>query len=48
MEATFTGKVERNNRIWIPRAVREMLKLYEGCYVEVKIRRIEAEGMTKK
>jgi len=38
---TFPAKVERKFRIWIPRYVREIMKIDEGDYVEIKIRKIK-------
>jgi len=37
-EPTFTAKVDKAWKIWIPKAVRELLGLDKGDYVEVRIR----------
>ncbi len=37
-EAVFTAKVDRAWKVWVPKAVREMLSLEKGDYVEVRIR----------
>jgi len=38
---TFVAKVEKKYRIFIPRAVREVLEIVEGDYVEVIIKRVK-------
>jgi len=38
---TFIARIQTQNRVWIPKRVREVLDLNEGDYVEVKIRKIE-------
>jgi AbrB family looped-hinge helix DNA binding protein len=35
---TFTAKVDKAWKIWLPKAVRECLDVKKGDYVEVKIR----------
>ncbi len=37
---TFTARVEKRFRVFIPRAVREALDIQEGDYVEVVIRKV--------
>jgi AbrB family looped-hinge helix DNA binding protein len=45
---TFTARVERKYRIWIPRTVRELMDLEEGDYVEVKIRVVKRRGILRR
>jgi AbrB family looped-hinge helix DNA binding protein len=44
----FTCRVEKKYRIWIPRTIRQLLNLYEGDYVEVKIRVVERKGLLRR
>lgn len=37
-EAVFTAKVDKAWKIWVPKAVRELLGLDKGDYVEARIR----------
>jgi bifunctional DNA-binding transcriptional regulator/antitoxin component of YhaV-PrlF toxin-antitoxin module len=37
-EAVFTAKVDKAWKIWVPKAVRELLSLDRGDYVEARIR----------
>jgi len=41
---SFIARVERGFRIFIPRAVREVLGIEEGDYVEVQIRWVRKGG----
>ncbi len=43
-EVSFVSRVEKGYRIFIPRAVREVLELREGDYVQVVIVRKVKEG----
>jgi len=45
---TFTARVERKYRIWIPRTVRELMDVEEGDYVEVKIRVVKRAGILRR
>jgi AbrB family looped-hinge helix DNA binding protein len=45
---TFTARVERKYRIWIPRTVRELMDVEEGDYVEVKIRVVKRTGILRR
>jgi AbrB family looped-hinge helix DNA binding protein len=45
---TFTARVERKYRIWIPRTVRELMDVEEGDYVEVKIRVVKRRGILRR
>ncbi|MEM1524816.1 MAG: hypothetical protein QXW83_00170 [Nitrososphaerales archaeon] len=40
---SFVARIERKRRIWIPRAVWDLLKLSEGDIVEVKIKSATAK-----
>ncbi len=44
----FTARVERRNRIWIPRIIREELGLKEGDLVEVRVRVVKKKGFLRK
>lgn len=35
---TFTARIEKKYRIWIPKVIRELLDIREGDIVEVRIR----------
>lgn len=39
--STFTAKVDKAWKIWVPKVVRELLNLEKGDYVEVRIRRVQ-------
>lgn len=43
-ELNFVARIERGFRVFIPRAVREVLELEEGDYVEITIRRVREGG----
>jgi len=44
----FTARVERKSRIWLPRAIRELLNINEGDYLEVKVRVVTRKGLLRK
>lgn len=39
--STFTAKVDKAWKIWVPKAVRDLLSLEKGDYVEVRIRIVQ-------
>jgi AbrB family looped-hinge helix DNA binding protein len=41
---SFVARVERGYRIFIPRAVREVLEIEEGDFVEVQIKWVRKDG----
>lgn len=34
----FTARIEKKNRIWVPKVIRELMEIEEGDVVEVKIK----------
>ena len=45
---TFTARVEKKYRVWIPRTIRELMDVEEGDYVEVKIRVVKRSGILRR
>ena len=45
---TFTARVEKKYRVWIPRTIRELMDVEEGDYVEVKIRVVKRTGILRR
>jgi len=45
---TFTCQIEKRYRIWIPRAIRLLMELREGDYVEVKLRVVRRKGILRR
>jgi AbrB family looped-hinge helix DNA binding protein len=46
-ELNFVARVEKGFRVFIPRAVREVLGLEEGDYVEITIKKVKEGGGRK-
>jgi len=48
MSVSFVARVEKKNRVYIPKEVREAADIREGDYVQVFIRKVrEGERLTR-